>query len=311
MPNDVEVLVNLWNKNIGDDFPMTRRLFIQNSIEDLNVVNEASFCAIVEGKTVGFIVSKTYQEPIEYGQPKNIGWIQVLIVDKHYRNRGIGTKLLNSALNQLKQLGIDKIHLGRDVWHYFPGVPLEYEDTINWFLKKGFKKREYIDVDLVRHFKDDEPLELIKNNDAHFSILNINEKDHLLKFLKEAFYGRWFYETIKYFELGGTGRDYVVYWVDGEIKGFCRMNDDSTPFIGCNVQWAGLYDEKTGGIGPLGIHPNYRKLGLGLDIVKYAVNTLHNRGCRHIVIDWTGLVSFYEKIGFSVYKQYVPLSIDL
>src|SRR5690606_34263640 len=154
MPNDVEVLVNLWNKNIGDDFPMTRRLFIQNSIEDLNVVNEASFCAIVEGKTVGFIVSKTYQEPIEYGQPKNIGWIQVLIVDKHYRNRGIGTKLLNSALNQLKQLGIDKIHLGRDVWHYFPGVPLEYEDTINWFLKKGFKKREYIDVDLVRHFKD-------------------------------------------------------------------------------------------------------------------------------------------------------------
>ena len=37
-------------------------------------------------------------------------------------------------------LGVVEIRLGRDPWHYFPGVPLEDEKTANWFEKQDTSK---------------------------------------------------------------------------------------------------------------------------------------------------------------------------
>ena len=311
--NDVSAITNLWNRNIGHDFPISESLMAQNSFHDENIEQTASIAAWDGNKLVGIIFAKRFKEGYGLGFNKEVGWIQLLLVDKFYRQKGIGTKLLERALNHFKQLGIKKVHLGRDVWHYFPGIPAQYNETIHWFEKKGFIRGDYTEVDLVRHFTEDhsKEKETLKNSDAQFSVLNIKDKDKLLAFLKDAFPGRWEYEAIKYFELGGTGSDYVVYWMNDEIKGFCRMNDEYTPFTGANRNWSLLFQGKSGGIGPLGIHQSARKSGLGLDIVKYAINTLYDRGCRHIVIDWTGLISFYEKVGFKVYKEYVPLSIDL
>jgi hypothetical protein len=43
---------------------------------------------------------------------------------------------------------------------------------------------------------------------------------------------------------------------------------------------------------------------LGYDIVAASVNALVEAGVSDIIIDWTGLLDFYRKLGFEVWKSY-------
>jgi hypothetical protein len=45
--------------------------------------------------------------------------------------------------------------------------------------------------------------------------------------------------------------------------------------------------------------------------VKAAANELIGRGVTDIVIDWTQLVAFYEKLGFTPWKQYQSMTKQL
>ncbi|SEQ68747.1 Acetyltransferase, GNAT family [Piscibacillus halophilus] len=302
--HDLQGVVSCWNENIGERFPMPDELFYQNSLADQNVACNASLVVKDKEKVIGFIVGKYYQEDINVGFNEDTANIQVLLVDKSYREQGLGTKLLNQCIKALDEEGKNLIRLGRDPWHYFPGIPLEDTYTQQWFKKRGFQQGPYVDTDMIRSFRDDEPFESLKNANAQFELLNASEKENLISFIHQNFPGRWEYEAYKYFELGGTGRDFIILKVNDEIQGFCRMNDQDTPMIGCNVNWSELYDERVGGIGPLGVSSNVRGTGLGLDIVKVAINTLRAREAKHIIIDWTGLIEFYQKVGFEEFKKY-------
>lgn len=71
-----------------------------------------------------------------------------------------------------------------------------------------------------------------------------------------------------------------------------------------NMNWSPLFDREVGGVGPLGVDAEKRKNGYGLAVVKAGIAFLRQRGISHIVIDWTGLVGFYQKLGFDVWKSY-------
>ncbi|THE13787.1 GNAT family N-acetyltransferase [Bacillus timonensis] len=299
----LEELLGLWNQEIGHDFPMSAELFKQNSFDDCNVFTEGSHIAInQENQVVGFVVAKRWQDEIDVGISKEMGWIQVLLVDRHYRNQGIGKKLLQHAESSLKESGVNHIWLGKDTWHYFPGVPFQYEDVANWFEKRGYEKgtQEY---DLDCHFEEDEIGSPSLDGVEH-SLLKLEEKDEFLSFMHRCFPGRWEYEAIQYFQKGGQGREFVVLKRNNQIIGFCRINDSKSPVIAQNVYWSALYQQELGGIGPLGIDLNERKHGYGLFIVEAAVSYLHKRHIRSMLIDWTGLVTFYNKLGFEVCKSY-------
>ncbi|WP_449538151.1 GNAT family N-acetyltransferase [Ferdinandcohnia sp. Marseille-Q9671] len=299
----LEELVSLWNQEIGIDFPMRKELFKQNSFDDCNVFMDGSLIAINdENRVVGFVVSKRWQDKIDVGIGKETGWIQVLLVDQNYRNRGIGEKLLQHAEHKLKESGMTHLWLGKDTYHYFPGIPLHYEAVRTWFEKRGYipSSTEYdLDCHSERHTRETPSKEGVEH-----SLLKLEEKEEFLSFLKRCFPGRWEYEAIKYFETGGQGREFVLLKKKNQIIGFCRINDSKSPEIAQNVYWSPLYRQELGGIGPLGIDPTERKHGYGLFIVEAAVSYLHKRHVTDIVIDWTGLVSFYNKLGFEVCKSY-------
>ncbi|WP_217589331.1 GNAT family N-acetyltransferase [Lentibacillus saliphilus] len=297
-------LVSLWNQELGQLFPMRRALFEQNSFADENVCHASSRIAVDHnGKLIGFVVVKRWQEQIDVGMDPEKGWIQAILVDASYRHQGIGKALLNNAEHALSLMGIKEIWLGRDPWHYFPGIPKEYEQVAKWFKMKGYLQQGF-DYDMLCTYDISDRITVQEHFGIEFSVLNIAEKEDLLKFMHRCFPGRWEYETIKYFQKGGTGREFVVLKKDNRIIGFCRINDDLTPIISQNVYWAPLFDEKLGGVGPLGIDATERKRGFGLEIVKAGIAELRKRHIQRIVIDWTGLVDFYGKLGFDVWKTY-------
>ncbi len=300
----LEELVALWNQELGMDFPMRTELFIQNSFEDINLFYEGSLIVLNnDNEVIGFVVTKSWKDDLNVGISKETGWIQVLLVDSNYRNQGIGKRLLSHAEAKLKESGINHIWLGKDTWHYFPGVPTQYKNTAEWFERRGYIGST-TEFDLDNHYVNDQALDFPSQEGVELSILKEEEKDPFLSFMHRCFPGRWEYEAIQYFQKNGTGREFVVLKKNNQIIGFCRINDSNSPVIAQNVYWAPLYQDELGGIGPLGIDPNERKHGYGLLIVESAVAHLRNRNIHSILIDWTGLVKFYNKLGFETCKSY-------
>ncbi|MCG3088113.1 GNAT family N-acetyltransferase [Sporosarcina cyprini] len=303
-----ERIISLWNRSIGGRFPMTNELWQQNTVDDRSVMREASL-AVVEGQELlGIIVAKRPEEHNEMAMQK-MGWIQCLLVDENARNKGIGNRLLECAEEAFRKQGITDIRLGRDMRHYFPGVPAEDTSAIDWFTKRGYVC-ETVETDLIAHVKGWEPYEL-ENGLQHFRLLTEKELPQLLEFLERSFPGRWHEEAKNYVLLNGTGREFIGLFENDQLQGFCRMNDGASPQIGPNTYWRKLVQGELGGIGPLGIDRSLRGRGFGLDIVKAGANELMKRGVNSIVIDWTQLVSFYEKLGFTPWKQYQTMSKQL
>lgn len=298
-------LVGMWNDELAEQFPMRETLFIQNSFQDKNVFLQGSLMALNEqDEIVGFIISKRWQETIPVNIGAHIGWIQVLLVRSDYRKQGIGSTLLRMSESALKESGATEILLGRDPWHYFPGIPAEYVQCAKWFKQRGYESIGN-DYDLIASYDETSTITKPEINNVEVVMLSIDEKDAFLQFLHRVFPGRWEYEAIHYFEKGGTGREFVILKKGGEIIGFCRINDDKSPMIAQNVYWAPLFSETLGGIGPLGIDQKERGNGYGLAVVQAGIYFLRERNIKRIVIDWTGLIDFYKKLNYQVWKDYL------
>lgn len=279
-------LVSLWNQELNEGFPMSKELFEQNSFRDENICYVASRIAVdSDDKVIGFIVAKKWQGQLNVEMKKETGWIQVLLVDHGYRNQGIGAELLKHAESILISAGMKEVLLGKDPWHYFPGIPEQFTDVAKWFESKGYEDfgEEY---DLINHYDSCESKSIPTANHAMFSILDPKDKENFLDFLHRCFPGRWEYEALRYFQKGGTGREFVVLKKNDKIIGFSRINDGQSPYIAQNVNWAPLFDKELGGIGPLGIDANERKQGYGIAIVEAAIAYLRNRDIESIVIEW-------------------------
>lgn len=305
----LEELVELWNKELAVDFPMRKELFIQNSFNDVNVSYEGSYIAVDDqDHVIGFVVAKRWQETIDVKMDPKRGWIQVLLIDSTHRGKGLGTKLLKRAEAQLKGNGVEEMQLGGDPFHYFSGIPDQYKNAQKLAEKHGYTKR--VDTyDLINHL--DKKYDLPVDNSVVFSILKKEDEVDLILFLERCFPGRWVYETMKYFEMNGDGREFVVVKKKGQIIGFCRINDSHSPFIAQNVYWSPLFEQEVGGIGPLGIDANEQKQGYGLAIVQAAIAYLQERNTETIIIDWTILVDFYKKLDFNPWKIYGVYLKDL
>ncbi|WP_060204440.1 GNAT family N-acetyltransferase [Sporosarcina koreensis] len=299
-------IVELWNKEIGERFPMNVALWNQNTTMEPNVLNEGSLAVVEEGSLRGFIVAKRYVETLDAQMPTTVGWIQCMLVETSTRNEGVGSELLGLAEQALFEAGVGEIRLGRDPWHYFPGVPLENEATISWFEKRGYVKGS-IETDLIKDVSEGE-LYKLTNSSEHYRLLTKDDFPSLLQFLERVFPGRWHYEALHYQMIGGTGREFIGFFIDDDLQGFCRVNDPQSPVIAQNVYWSALRQGEMGGIGPLGIDRAIRRHHFGIDLVKAAANELISRGVSDIVIDWTQLIAFYEILGFAPWKQYQSMT---
>ncbi|MFS0781085.1 GNAT family N-acetyltransferase [Bacillus sp. 1P06AnD] len=301
----IEEIISLWNKEIGKDFPITRELLIQNSMLDKNILNEGTLLALNDAnKVVGFIVSKMWKEDLMHDIEPESAFIQVLLVDTEVRNKGVGSSLLSSAEEIFSRMDIKRIFLGSDPFHYFPGIPAHYQETERWFLLKGYTKKERV-ADLMRQYTSADKSVKPEIAGAEVCLLQPVDKEPFLHFLHRCFPGRWAYETMKYFEKGGSGREFVLLKKENRIIGFCRINDCPFPYIAQNINWSALFsDEGIGGIGPLGIDPAERGHGYGLAIVESGIWFLRQRGISRIIIDWTNLIAFYQKLGYAVWKEY-------
>jgi len=307
-----EPMCELWNRELGDLFPMRQQLFVQNSFRDVNVYLPGSWIAQdSDGRLLGFIIAKKWQETErEMKLGEGGGWIQALVVRSEARGKGIGSELLGRAEEALREAGASQVFIGRDPWHYVPGLPKALSMHRQWLEKRGFKQL-YEVSDMLSSDETDLIVTPEFADGANVKLLTPEDKEEMLTFFRRCFPGRWLYEAQCYWERGGQGREFIGLFQGSEMIGFCRVNDEHSPLIAQNTYWAPLFEEPLGGIGPLGVDDQYRGKGYGLGLVKAGIAELQQRGMRQLVIDWTELVDFYAKLGFHTWKSYDLMSKTL
>ncbi|HOI47089.1 MAG TPA: GNAT family N-acetyltransferase [Bacilli bacterium] len=297
-----EEMMKLWNHEFKNDYPLTIELINRNIFDCTNFDMESSICVFHDQRLAGFLIGKVWNEHYAIKTYESIGWLSLIYVHPEYRNRGIGTRMYNQFVTKMKEYGKNTIMVGKDPNNFFPGIPKEMKQHYQWFERRGFELHRDT-YDLMRKINDGS--EMIKLPDNPYQIQYMNESTfkQTIHFMEKNFPGRWTFELIDYIHKGGSGREYLLLIHQNTVIGFCRINDFDTKIINYNMTWKSLFS-KPGGIGPLGIDEAYRKHKLGYYVVAYATNELIKRKVSDIVIDWTSLISFYEKFGFSIWKTY-------
>lgn len=311
-------VIELWNRNLGILFPMDERLFYGNLEMDKNYNHEYLLGAFNEAELAAFII---YKKPISdlglIAPAKNKGNINSIVVDYKYRRQGIGIKLLNLCETELKNEGVSLLSIGRDTFHFFPGAPTEYIQSVNFFKRRGFEE-ENIESDLVCDIRNLNLKEialkrgLMINRDERFEICELTEKylSSLMEFFKKTFPGRWYGDMSLYLKHGMEYRDLilVVDKKEDKVIGFSHIFDKYSKVLGPGIYWRELLGDNFGGLGPIGIDEDYRKLGLGITLLYKCIEIQKKRGVSKMCIDWTDLLDFYGIFNFMPWKNYVLMN---
>ncbi|WJH34156.1 GNAT family N-acetyltransferase [Paenibacillus sp. CC-CFT747] len=209
----IDDLVKLWNEEWGSSFPMREALMIQNVLGDPNLLEEGTRVAIDEdsNRVIGLVVSKQWREKrdgLDFGTES--GWIHSLLVSGSFRRQGLGNLLLELAEDALLNNGVRQVHLGNDFHRrMFPGVPETNPETMLWLERRGYVRQAEV-MDLYRDDEKAEPEPLPEGNGVTFRLAEESDAGELNAFLTRCFPGRWSYQTLHYWELGGTGREFVI-----------------------------------------------------------------------------------------------------
>jgi GNAT superfamily N-acetyltransferase len=299
--NEAPKLVDLWNRSFGPDFPLDLRLWKQNVDACSRTFADASIVAVKDGHIIGAIIGK------------NPNKVSTIFVALEFRRQGIATELLERAEVAFTGELETTLVAGQDDRHFFPGIPEEAVEARSFFGARGFLASDGYSSDLKRSLTDwREPapkLEIV-NSFRELNIVlqpcSVELVPALLDHVEKNFSGRWLSDT----------RDRLAAEPDqSEIKvavenktdviGFCHTFSNKSVVVGPSIYWRSLLGVNYGGLGPIGVSRERRKIGLGYELLKYSISEVAKTGATSMAIDWTGLVDFYGKAGFKVWKRYV------
>lgn len=313
-------IVSVWNAATGEAFPLREVVFRQNTVDDPNFDPAGVSAARTGGgRVVGFCIAKVAREPIGAdGLLPDRGWISMIAVHPSAQRRGLGTVLLRRGEAFLRDRGRHGAVLGGDPAHFFPGIPAG-TPAVEFFAACGYRLRGDA-YDLRRSLADYRTPEAIAavlaaHPDLRVRPLRSGEEGALLAFLDAVFPGRWRYTLGRVLARGGEIGDVMGVVRGGAVLGFAHLFHPGSRWIGPSIAWVkegGAASAEArpagrghaGGLGPMGLAPELRGVGLGLALLDRAVVRLARLGVEEMVIDWTVLLDFYGKLGFVPWKQY-------
>lgn len=306
-PELAPALIDLWNRALGERYPLTERLWQQNIADDPNWRADDAF-VLRQGDTItGFAVTRRFQLLDRYPAMApigDLGAIPALVIDPAYAGRGYGTQLLAAAEDHLLRQGATRCDIGGSVGHFLPGPPAENERALRFWQRHGYHPDRLVH-DLQRSLADWRNPTMALPTGWRIAQGTPADQAGLLTFLYTSFPGRWYYHLADSLARGyEMGDATLLFAPSGEVAGFVATWRDASPLLGPATHWFPALDPQHGGIGPLGIAASARGQGLGLAIVAAAVDHLHRHGAIDCTIDWTNLTDFYGRLGFRPWRSY-------
>jgi ribosomal protein S18 acetylase RimI-like enzyme len=122
-PQMTEQVIGLWNRCIGNHYPLTERLFRQNILGDPFLQREGNLVALESTRVIGWVLARYLAEvPPELASYKGRASIGALCVDPEFRGRGVANALYEAAEAFLRNQGAKQISVVHYPYHLTPGV---------------------------------------------------------------------------------------------------------------------------------------------------------------------------------------------
>src|SRR5688500_11978549 len=140
-PGDEAGVLAVWNSALFAD-PISATTWRLKVLLDPNFDREGCLVAEVDGEVRGFLLSLVRRVPFfGDGYEPEKAWITAFGVDPGWEGRGIGSALLDAALDRLKSLGRTSVTLSPYVPNYFtPGADaMAYARGIDFLTKRSFE----------------------------------------------------------------------------------------------------------------------------------------------------------------------------
>jgi len=298
-PFHLRALVEIWNAACGSNLSISER-FAAFNLQPCRGARVEGRLATVDGGPAGFVVaSMLHGEPLvnRCGE----GWVDAIAVAPHAQSRGVGGALLAWAEEWLYGQGAARAQIGGSLRPWVPGVPEETKAS-DFFARRSYAKF-YAVHDMSSHLAAYTPPPTVREVDAAARPAQRGQEEQLLGFLRREFPGRWRYEAEEFLATGGRIGDFLLLWTERGVDGCCRMTfeDSAWPI---ERFYPYRLPRPWGQVGAIGISADVRGKGYGAALLDAALRRLHDNGVNGCVIDWTGLVDFYGKFGFEVYRSY-------
>lgn len=312
IPSDSEhhrQIAEIWNRACGNCFTFSQA-FVRYNLEPVRGLLQAGrFALDQQDVPAGFVIASVLTDDPNVSPPTH-GWIEAIAVLPEYQTRGHGKVLLDWAERWLVEQGCNEASLGAGIRTFVPGLP---PDLLS---EPFFRARGYANIGEENGNPIWDVAADLANYESPASVLDVDAVAHaakpgdettLLAFLHREFPGRWRFEAADFLERGGRISDFMLLWTERGVDGFCWLTfeDSSRPIeryfpYGLPRPW--------GQMGPIGISADRRERGYGSAVLDAGLRRLRDNGIRGCVIDWTTLLDFYTKFGFSQYREYLPLS---
>jgi predicted N-acetyltransferase YhbS len=307
-PIHIPAATSLWNAACGADLSISERALRYNTLPTTGA-RQAGRVALADGEPVGFVLASALPASPEVSPPE-MGWVDAIAVRPGRQRQGIGSALLTWAEGWLAEQDCTRMRLGGSLRPFAPGLPSDLHSE-PFFRNRGYDNRPQgkTDWDVARDLRDYRsriPNTQYPIPNTRLSPAADADAAALLAFLHREFPGRWRFECEEFMRAGGRMSDYMLLWREGSVDGFARLTlaDSERPL---DRFFMARLPKPWGQLGPIGVGRGCRGLGLGGALLDAGLCRLRDLGVAGCVIDWTSLLDFYGKYGFTPYRRYEML----
>jgi mycothiol synthase len=302
---DEEVFVSIFNATFGDYDDIRSMTFEEmKKMEEAPSFNtDGMFIAEWNGETAGMI--NAYIDKLREEKKGFIQWLGVL---PKFRGKGIARKLMEKALESLKQRGMTLV----ETW-----AQTDREGCVHIFESFGFKKVRSTNImktdlnAIPSNIRENKEISIRKaqlRDDSEIALINWLENEAF----KEHFnYRPKPIEETKYVLL-------EMPWFNKQTAFFAVLNSEPVGFVATGID-EGLNSEKNvryGWILDIGVLKPNRRKGIGTILMLKAMRLLKTQEMEDVLLyvdemNPTNAIKLYEKLGFKTMRKSIIYQLPL
>jgi GNAT superfamily N-acetyltransferase len=301
---DLHTVLAIWNRALTRD-PISESRFVRQILCDPDYWpgdDSGFFVAVRDARPVGFLRAIVRRWPNDrVGIEPEDGWIPVMAVDPSHQRSGVGTGLVNTALDYFRRHGRKRIWVcgrtGSAPGYVFCGVDKDaYPGGMTLLKNAGFQitnepvamSREVVTFDVDR--LADEARAACP--DVEIRPLSPEGLQDFFSFLAAEFPGDWNTAARAKVRAGGMG-EILLAVLNGRIAGYC--------------QWEGEH------FGPFGVAATVRGRKIGARLFIEAIRRIREADGRTVWFNWADedAARFYRRFGLDATRRFAILTRTL
>jgi ribosomal protein S18 acetylase RimI-like enzyme len=222
---------------------------------------------------------------------EELGVVKLFGVSSRHRREGIATSLFDTLESHLRGRAVREVIAGGVAPdHFVPGVDVRSTEAVSFLMQRGYETNRVTRVDMAVDLNEADLETSIEHDLQGAGILlrraRAAEVQAAADFALENFSENWrrevshaarFVPLPLFVALRG---EHIVGFAAYDVTGLARF-------------------------GPTGVHPDYRRRGIGCALLRKCLCSIRDRGDALATIGWVGPIDYYARcVNARVYRTY-------